>query len=119
MKLNRTIMIALVLLTALTLATSAFAGHRSVFISSGTTVGGTEIQKGQYDLVWKQNGSEDSYDVKVKKGTKTFAQTTGKMVDRGAPAERDQVVTKLDDNGGRTIQEIHFRGKSKVLVIDG
>ena len=119
MKLNRTIKITLVLMAALMIATSAFAGSRSVFISTGTTLAGTEIPKGQYDMVWKQNGSPDSYSIKVRQGGKVLAKGTAKMVDRGAPADRDQVVTKLDDNGGRTIEEIHFRGKSTVLVIDG
>jgi hypothetical protein len=119
MTLHRTVKITLVLMAALIVATSAFAGHRSVFISTGTTLAGTEIPKGQYDLIWKQNGSTDSYDIKVRKGGRVLATGTATLVDRGAPAERDQVVTKLDESGGRTIEEIHFRGKSTVLVIDG
>jgi hypothetical protein len=118
MRLNRSLKISLVLITALMVASAAFAGQRDVFLASGTTLDGTEIPKGQYNLVWKKNGSEGSYDVKVLRGNKVMAKTTGQMVDRGAPADRDQVITKLDGNGGRTIQEIQFRGKTQVLVID-
>ena len=119
MNLNRSITIALVVMTAFIVTTSAFAGHRSVFISTGTTLDGVEIPKGQYELVWKQNGAPDSYDIRVMRGSKVMAMGTAKLVDRGAPAERDKVLTKLDDKGGRTIEEIHTRGKSTVLVIDG
>ena len=101
------------------LASSAFAGHRSVFISSGTTLDGeATIQKGQYDLTWKKNGNPDSYDIRVMNGTKVVAKGTATMVDRGEKAERDAVITKPDDGGKRHIHEIRFRGKTTVLVID-
>ncbi len=117
MKLHRSIKLTLALVAVLAIASAVFAGHRTVFLSEGTTLDGTSIPKGQYDITWKKNGVPDSYDVRILQGTKVFAKTTGKLVDRGKESERDRVLTKLDGNGGRSIEEIHFRGKSTVLVI--
>lgn len=117
MKLHRTLRLAVALVAVLVVASAVFAGHRTVFLADGTTLDGKAIPKGQYDITWKKNGAPDSYDVRILQGTQVFAQTTGKLVDRGEKADRDRVLTKLDGNGGRTIEEIQFRGKKEVLVI--
>ncbi|MDX1388219.1 MAG: hypothetical protein R3344_03465 [Acidobacteriota bacterium] len=118
MKLHRSLKLTLALVAVLAVASSVFAGHRTVFLSEGTTLDGTSIPKGQYDITWKKNGTPDTYDVRILDGTKVVAKTTGQLVDRGEKMEQDKVITKLDGNGGRSIEEIHFRGKSTVLVID-
>ena len=117
MKLHRSLKLTLALVAVLVVASSVFAGHRTVFLFEGTTLDGTAIPKGQYDITWKKNGIPDMFDVRILQGTKVFAKTTGKLVDRGEEMERDKILTKLDGNGGRSIEEIQFRGKSTVLVI--
>ena len=117
MKLHRSLKLTVALVAVLVIASTAFAGHRTVFLSEGTTLDGTAVPKGQYDLTWKKNGTPDSFDVRLLQGTQVFAKTIGTLVDRGEEMERDKVITKLDGNGGRSIQEIQFRGKSTVLVI--
>ena len=118
MKLH-SLMKALVVLSAVMLvAGSVNAGQRDVYFSNGTYLGGDFIPEGQYELMWKKT-RDDVYRVEVLKGRRVVAEASGRLVERGEAMEGSSVITKPNGNGTREIQEIRFRGESKVLLIDG
>jgi len=103
----------------LMLTSSVFAGQRSVYFMKGTVLGETNLPEGQYELTWKKDRDSDLYRVQILVGTRVVASASGRFVDRGQRMEGNAVITRRNRNGTRDIQEIQFRGKSAVLVIDG
>ena len=119
MKLHRSLRALVVLTVVLMLTSSVFAGQRSVYFMKGTFLGETNLPEGQYELTWKKDRDSDTYKVQIRVGTRVVATAAGRLVDRGHRMEGNAVITAPNGNGTREIQEIQFRGKSTVLVIDG
>jgi hypothetical protein len=118
MKLHRSLRVLVVLSVVLIVASSVFAGQRSVYFAKGTSFAGTYLPEGQYELTWKKSRDSDIYKVQILTGTRVVATAFGRLVDRGRTMEGNAVITRPNRNGTREIQEIQFRGKSTVLVID-
>jgi hypothetical protein len=119
MNLTRSLRVLVVLSVVLIVASSVLAGQRHVYFPKGTYFAGTYLSEGQYELKWKKARNGDTYKVQLLKGTRVVATAYGRLVDRGETNEGNAVITASNGNGTREIQEIHFRGKSEVLVIDG
>jgi hypothetical protein len=119
MRLHRSVRVLVVLSVVLMLTSSVFAGQRSVYFMKGTYLGETNLPEGQYELTWKKDRDSDVYRVQVQIGTRVVATAEGRLVDRGQRNEGNAVITRSNGNGTREIQEIQFRGKTTVLVIDG
>ena len=111
---------SIAMLSLLLLAASpALAGtSRQVFVAEGTSLAGVEIEQGFYKLMWKRNGSPDSYVVSLHRGGKVIAKAEGKTASKDA-AQSDGLAYRSDGNGGREIAEIRFAGKKDVIAIGG
>jgi len=88
-----------------------------VLISEGTTLGGTELAKGTYKLLYKKNGSKDTFVVQMFKGGKKVATAEGHREKRDE-RHASGLAYRAGSNGSREIAEIRLGTKS-VIVIDG
>jgi hypothetical protein len=108
---------SLLLGLALLLATSAFAaGNKgSMQLLDPVNVSGKQLPAGEYSVKW--DGSGPNVEVNIMKGNKVVATTPARLIDLSAKPERDSAVVKNNDDGSRSLAEIHFGGKTYGLAI--
>jgi hypothetical protein len=108
---------SLLLGLALLLATSAFAaGNKgSMQLLDPVNVSGKQLPAGDYSVKW--DGSGPNVEVNIMKGNKVVATTPARLIDLSAKPERDSAVVKNNDDGSRSLAEIHFGGKTYGLAI--
>ena len=108
---------SLLLGLALLLATSAFAaGNKgSMQLLDPVNVSGKQIPAGDYSVKW--DGSGPNVEVNIMKGNKVVATTPARLIDLSAKPDRDSAVVKNNDDGSRSLAEIHFGGKTYGLAI--
>jgi hypothetical protein len=108
---------SLLLGLALLLATSAFAaGNKgSMQLLGPVNVSGKQLPAGDYSVKWDGNGP--NVEVNILKGNKVVATTPARLIDLSAKPERDAAVVKNNDDGSRSLAEIHFGGKTYGLAI--
>jgi hypothetical protein len=111
--------IALTVLFALALAATPLLAvdTREVNFSQDILIGGQAIQKGWYDLQWKDKGG-GAVEVRVIRGGKVLATATGRIIETSSRPESDRVLYKTE-GGKRTLAEIHTAGSTQVVKIDG
>jgi uncharacterized protein YfaP (DUF2135 family) len=98
------------------LATSAFAANKgSLNLSAPTSIGGQQVDAGEYRVQWEGNGP--SVQVNVMKGKKVVATAPARVVDVNQPTRSDSTVVKSNGNGSRALQQIRFAGKKFVLEL--
>lgn len=108
--------ISSLLVLALLLATTAFASDRgSLTLSDTTSVNGTQLQAGNYNLSWTGNGS--NVELSIMKGKKVVATTPARMVEMNSPARDSSNVINTNTDGSRSLSEIRFGGKKYALAI--
>lgn len=113
----------LVMVFALTLSISAFAGEKTsgkatVRLSSAAQVNGTELAPGTYKLTWWESGN--GLEVKlVPEGKKEGVTTKAKSVDLEKKNETGAVVTRANGSGKPAITEIRLAGKKQALILEG
>jgi len=103
----------------LLLTTLAVAGTSTdVFVAAGTTLGGTTLDQDFYELLYKKNGSKDTFIVSLRHGGKIVATATGT---RELREERQTggIGYREGVNGAREIAEIRLAGTKSVIIIDG
>jgi hypothetical protein len=88
--------------------------YRSVHLLHNATVAGSPLASGDYAVQWQENGSDAT--VSFLQGTKVVLTVAAKMVDRGTRYSADQVVYIEAAEGVHDIQEIRFKGLSKVIT---
>jgi hypothetical protein len=108
---------SLLLGLALLLATSAFAaGNKgSMQLLDPVNVSGKQLPAGEYSVKW--DGSGPNVEVNIMKGNKVIATTPARLIDLSAKPERDAAIVKNNDDGSRSLAEIHFGGKTYGLAI--
>ena len=108
---------SLLLGLALLLATSAFAaGNKgSMQLLDPVNVSGKQLPAGDYSVKW--DGSGPNVEVNIMKGNKVVATTPARLIDLSAKPDRDSAVIKNNDDGSRSLAEIHFGGKTYGLAI--
>ncbi len=108
---------SLLLGLALLLATSAFAASNkgSMQLLDPVNVSGKQLPAGEYSVKW--DGSGPNVEVNIMKGNKVVATTPARLIDLSAKPERDSAVVKNNDDGSRSLAEIHFGGKTYGLAI--
>jgi hypothetical protein len=108
---------SLLLGLALLLATSVFAaGNKgSMQLLDPVNVSGKQLPAGEYSVKW--DGSGPNVEVNIMKGNKVVATTPARLIDLSAKPERDSAVVKNNDDGSRSLAEIHFGGKTYGLAI--
>ncbi len=105
----------LVLGVALLLASSAFAGAKSLQINHPLTVNGTQLKPGEYKFEWQGNGP--NVELSIVKGNKVVAKTSAHVVELAAPAPYDATVTRKSDSGPDSLSGLRFQGKTLSLEL--
>jgi hypothetical protein len=103
------------LVFAVTMSLSAFAGSKSETISllHDVQLGGTTIHPGEYTVKYDANGSTCL--VKVIRDGKTVATANGELKQLANKPERNQVV--LDNTGGMpTVSEMDFSNTTTAIT---
>jgi hypothetical protein len=102
---------------ALLLATAGFAANKgSLHISEQIFVNGKALPAGVYRVKWDGNGP--NVDLNILKGNKVIATVPARMIDLQMSDSYDSVVEKRNDDGSRSILEIHFDGKKYAFALD-
>ena len=102
---------------ALLLATSGFAANKgSMQVNDPVTVNGTQLTPGEYEVKW--NGAGPNVEVSIMRGKNVVATVPARVVDLNQSPERDSLVTVVNDNGHKSLNEIRFAGKTRGLAIN-
>ncbi|HWY55933.1 MAG TPA: hypothetical protein VNZ03_15810 [Terriglobales bacterium] len=102
---------------ALLLATSVFAASNkgSMQLMDPVTVSGKQLPAGDYSVKW--DGSGPNVELNILKGNKVVATTPARLIDLSQKPNSDAAVVKSNDDGSRSLTEIHFGGKKYALAI--
>ena len=101
---------------ALLLATAGFAANKgSLHISEQIFVNGKALPAGVYRVKWDGNGP--NVDLNILKGNKVIATVPARTIDLQMSDPYDSVVETKDDDGSRSIVEIHFDGKKYAFAL--
>ena len=110
MKLLRSLALSL---CALTLAVSAFAGTKSVLLSTDSMLNGQKLKAGEYKVDYKVDGQ--NAEVKFIRGNKTVASATGQVVSLDKAPNDSTILRSNNPDGSSSITEIQFE-KDKSAV---
>jgi len=101
---------------AILVASSALAADKgSIKLFDPTTVNGSQLSPGEYQVQWEGTGSD--VQLKILRGKKVVATTSATVVQLKAPAERDMTSTRNDGDHGKALTEISFRGRNYSLAV--
>jgi hypothetical protein len=102
---------------ALLLATSVFAASNkgSMELLNAVTVSGKQLPAGDYSVKW--DGSGPNVELNILRGNKVVATTPARLIDLTRTASSNAAVVKSNDDGSRSLAEIHFGGKKYALAI--
>jgi hypothetical protein len=107
----------LLLGVALLLATSVFAASNkgSMQLLNPVTVSGKQLPAGDYFVKWDGNGP--NVELNILRGNKVVATTPARLIDLTQAPNNNAAVVKSNDDGSRSLAEIHFGGKKYALAI--
>jgi hypothetical protein len=102
---------------ALLLATSVFAASNkgSMQLLDAVTISGKQLPAGDYSVKW--DGTGPNVELNILKGNKVVATTSARLIDLSEKPNNDAAVVKNNDDGSRSLTEIHFGGKKYALAI--
>ena len=102
---------------AVLLATSAFAASNkgSMELIDPVTISGKQLPAGDYSVKWDGNGP--SVELSILRGSKVVATTPARLIDLSKTSSNNAAVVKTNDDGSRSLAEIHFSGKRYALSI--
>lgn len=107
----------LLLGVALLLATSGFAANKgSMQVSDPVIVNGTQLPAGEYSVKWE--GAGPNVEVSIMRGKNVVATVPARVIDLNDSPSRDSVVTLVNDDGHKSLNEIRFAGKTRALAIN-
>jgi hypothetical protein len=101
---------------ALLLASSAFAstkGHLQLL--APTTVNGTQLKAGDYNVQWEGTGPE--VQVSIMQGKKVLTTVPAKIVELKTKSENDSAVISNKTDGTSSLEGVRFRGKTTALEL--
>jgi hypothetical protein len=118
MKLSKLIGAATLALAFVMLASASAAAKNSktIKIARDTTLHGTQLAKGNYQVQWENQSP--NVNVTFKQRGEVVLTTGAKVEERSQKYRRDQVIFKTGNDGTDTIAEIRFAGSNQVLVFD-
>ena len=95
---------------ALLLATSVFAANKgSLQVSDPVTVNGKQLGAGEYTVKWE--GAGPNVELNILQGKNVVATVPARMVDLEQSPNRDAIVTSINSDGHKSLNEIRFSGK--------
>jgi hypothetical protein len=103
---------------ALLLATSVFAATNkgSLQVSDPLTVNGKQLPAGEYTVTW--DGAGPNVELNIMRGKNVVATVPAHMVDLDQSPTRDSLVTNVNSDGRKSLNEIRFSGKKVALAIN-
>jgi hypothetical protein len=107
----------LLLGSALLLATSVFAANKGTLqVDNPVTVSGKPLAAGEYTVKWE--GAGPNVELNILRGKDVVATVPAHMVDLDRTPDRDSVVTVVNGDGRKSLNEIRFSGKKYALAIN-
>jgi len=102
---------------ALLLATSAFAASNkgSMQLLDTVTVSGKPLPAGDYSVKW--DGTGPNVELNILQGSKVVATTPARLIDLSQKPNSDAAIVQRNDDGSKSLTEIHFGGKKYALAI--
>jgi hypothetical protein len=103
---------------AFLLATSGFAATNkgSLQVSDPLTVNGKQLPTGDYTVTW--DGAGPNVELNIMRGKNVVATVPAHMVDLEQSPNRDSLVTNVNSDGRKSLNEIRFGGKKFALAIN-
>jgi hypothetical protein len=103
---------------ALLLATSVFAATNkgSLQVTDPLTVNGKQLPAGDYIVKW--DGAGPNVELNIMHGKNVVATVPAHMVDLDQSPNRDSLITNVNSDGRKSLNEIRFGGKKFALAIN-
>ena len=94
----------------------ADGARQSIHVSllSDTSLNGTPIPAGDYEISWTENNSEA--DVILKSGGKVVAQGHAKVVEEKSVSKSEVIVSRQNSKGTIGLAEIYLKGKKGLVL---
>ena len=114
---------------AMLLATAMFAADKnkgSLQIPEQVSVNGQSLPAGTYTVEWttetytvKLGDSDLNVDLRIQQGKTVVATVPARMIGLQRSDSRDSVVERKNQDGSRSLLEIHFGGKKYAFALGG
>jgi hypothetical protein len=102
---------------ALLLATSVFAATKgSLEVADPLTVNGKQLAAGNYTVKWE--GAGPNVELNILRGKNVVATVPARMVDLEQSPSRDSVITSVNSDGHKSLNEIRFAGKKYAFAVN-
>ena len=93
---------------------SAFAGDRTIKLSTATNINGQRLAAGEYKVQYRVSGN--TAEVHFLKGKKEVASTSAHVSELGFAVPTNSIVTSENGDGTSNLVEIQFENKKTALT---
>ena len=102
---------------ALLLATSGFAANKgSLQVDNPVTINGKPLAAGEYTVKW--DGAGPNVELNIMKGKNVVATVPARMLDLEQSSVRDSIITRVNSEGHKSVNEIRFSGKKYAFAVN-
>jgi len=102
---------------ALLLATGGFAANKgSLQVDHPVTVNGKPLAAGEYTVKW--DGAGPNVELNILKGKNVIATVPARMLDLEQSPSRDSIITSVNSDGQKALNEIRFSGKKYAFTVN-
>ena len=102
---------------ALLLATSGFAANKgSLRVDNPVTINGKPLAAGEYTVKW--DGAGPNVELNIMKGKNVVATVPARMLDLEQSPVRDSIITSVNSEGHKSVNEIRFSGKKYAFAVN-
>jgi len=102
---------------ALLLATSVFAANKgSMEVIDPLTVNGKQLPAGDYTVKWE--GTGPTVELNILRGKNVVATVPARMVDLQSSPSRNLLITSVNSDGQKALNEIRFSGKKFAFAVN-
>jgi hypothetical protein len=102
---------------ALLLATSGFAANKgSLQVDNPVTINGKPLAAGEYTVKW--DGAGPNVELNILKGKNVVATVPARMLDLEQSPVRDSIITSVNSEGHKSVNEIRFSGKKYAFAVN-
>jgi hypothetical protein len=102
---------------ALLLATSGFAANKgSLQVDNPVTINGKQLAAGEYTVKW--DGAGPNVELNILKGKNVVATVPARMLDLEQSPVRDSIITSVNSDGQKSLNEIRFSGKKFAFTVN-
>ena len=102
---------------ALLLATSGFAANKgSLQVDNPVTINGKPLAAGEYTVKW--DGAGPNVELNIMRGKNVVATVPARMLDLEQSPVRDSIITSVNSEGHKSVNEIRFSGKKYAFAVN-